>query len=309
MQRYILRRCLEALVALWLLTTILFFVLHATGDPVAYLLPPDATSGEEELLRARLGLDRPIFVQYAIFTKNTWSGDFGRSTSRGILARDLLMERLPKTAQLALAAIIFTIVLGVPIGVLSAIKRDSIGDHIAKFFAIFGMAAPNFWLAIMLILLLGAMPAERGLPSLPTHGSGGLNHLVLPTIVLGWSIMAGIVRLSRSAMLEVLDSEYVKFARIKGLPERMVVYKHALKNAVIPVLTFSGLALGGLLNGSVAVEVVFAWPGLGRMLLDGVIQRDFPVVAAAVLAAGVFYIAMSLIVDILYAYVDPRIRF
>jgi peptide/nickel transport system permease protein len=308
MQRYIARRALEAIVALWLLGTILFFVLHVTGDPVSYLLPPDATAGEEELLRARLGLDRPIFVQYAIFTRDIWTGNFGRSTSRGIPARDLLLERVPKTAQLALASILFTILLGVPIGVLSALKRDSIGDKIAKFFAIFGMAAPNFWLAIMLILLLGALPAERGLPSLPTHGSGGLDHLVLPTIVLGWSIMAGIVRLTRSAMLEVLDSEYVKFARVKGLNEQRVVWKHALKNAVIPVMTFSGLALGGLLNGSVAVEVVFAWPGLGRMLLDGVVQRDFPVVAAAVLAAGVFYVVMSLIVDILYAYVDPRIR-
>jgi peptide/nickel transport system permease protein len=152
------------------------------------------------------------------------------------------------------------------------------------------------------------MPAERGLPSLPSFGSGGIEHLILPTVVLAWSIMAGVVRLTRSSMLEVLDSEYVKFARIKGLEERLVIWKHAAKNAIIPVLTFWGLALAGLLNGTVVVEVVFAWPGIGRMLLEGVAQRDFPVVEAAIMASGVFYILMALVVDILYAYVDPRIR-
>jgi peptide/nickel transport system permease protein len=193
--------------------------------------------------------------------------------------------------------------------VVAAIKRDSIWDNVAKFIALAGQSAPQFWLAILLIIFLGAIPAEHGLPALPTFGKGGIQHLVLPTVVLGWSIMAGVVRLTRSAMLEVLDSEYVKFARIKGLSERLVVWKHAAKNAVIPVLTFSGLALGGLLNGSVVVEVVFAWPGVGRMLLDGVVQRDFPVVEAAILASGFFYIALALLVDILYAYADPRIRY
>ena len=309
MQGYILGRIGQALAALWLLSSTVFFALHLTGDPIAYLLAPDATAGEAERLRESLGLDRPIFVQYAIFMEKAWTGDFGKSTSRKLPARDLLLERLPNTLQLALSAILFCIIIGIPLGVLSAIKRDTILDIIAKFIAVFGQAAPQFWLAILLIILLGAIPAENGLPALPTFGKGGIEHLVLPTIVLGWTIMAGIVRLTRSAMLEVLDSEYVKFARIKGLNERAVIWKHAGKNAVIPVLTFSGLALGGLLNGSVVVEVVFAWPGVGRMLLDGVVQRDFPVVEAAVLAAGFFYIMTALIVDILYAYVDPRIRY
>jgi peptide/nickel transport system permease protein len=308
MQRYIFFRILQAIVALWLLSTAVFFVLHVTGDPVAFLLPVDATAAEEQLLREQLGLDRPIFVQYAIFMKKAWTGDFGNSTTRKTKALDLLFERFPNTLKLALSSIIFCIVIGIPLGVVAAIKRDSAWDSFAKFIALFGQAAPQFWLAILLIILLGAIPAERGLPSLPTFGSGGIQHLILPTIVLGWSIMAGVVRLTRSSMLEVLDSEYVKFARIKGLSERLVIWKHASKNAVIPVLTFSGLALAGLLNGSVVVEVVFAWPGVGRMLLDGVVQRDFPVVEAAILASGVFYIALALIVDILYAYVDPRIR-
>ena len=189
-------------------------------------------------------------------------------------------------------------------GILSAVKRDSIFDQIGKLFAVAGIAAPNFWIAIMLILLFGAI-----LGWLPTYGRGGIDHFILPAFVLSWHSMAGVLRLTRSSMLEVLDSEYVKFARIKGLSESLVIYKHALKNAVIPVLTFSGLTLAGLLNGSVAIEVVFAWPGIGRLMLEGINRRDFPIVQATVLAAGFFYVVTALLVDILYAYVNPRIRY
>jgi len=206
--------------------------------------------------------------------------------------------------QLAAAAFILSVAVGIPLGVLSAVKRDSILDNAGKLFATLGIATPNFWIAIMLILLFGAI-----LGWLPTYGRGGIDHFILPAFVLGWSAMAGMVRLGRSSMLEVLDSEYVKFARIKGLSERIVIYKHALKNAVIPLLTFSGLTLAGLLNGSVAVEVVFAWPGIGRLMLEGISRRDFPIVQATVLAAGFFYIFTALLVDILYAYVNPRIRY
>lgn len=308
MQRYIVGRVFQAIIALWLLSTAVFFVLHVTGDPVAFLLAPDATAFEEELLREQLGLNRPIFVQYAIFMEDAWTGDFGKSTTRKTPAMDLLIERFPNTFKLAMSSIIASFVVGIPLGVTAALKRDSAWDGFVKVIALFGQAAPSFWLAILLIILLAAMPAERGLPSLPSFGSGGIQHFILPTIVLAWSIMAGVVRLTRSSMLEVLDSEYVKFARIKGLEERMVIWKHAAKNAIIPVMTFWGLALAGLLNGTVVVEVVFAWPGIGRMLLEGVAQRDFPVVEAAIMASGVFYILMALVVDILYAYVDPRIR-
>jgi peptide/nickel transport system permease protein len=308
MQRYIFGRVVQAIIALWLLSTAVFFVLHVTGDPVSFLLPPDATAFEEELLREQLGLNRPIFIQYGIFMGDAWTGDFGRSTTRKTPAIDLLIERFPNTLKLAMASIFASFIVGIPLGVTAALKRDSAWDGFVKVIALFGQAAPSFWLAILLIILLAAMPAERGLPSLPSFGSGGIEHLILPTVVLAWSIMAGVVRLTRSSMLEVLDSEYVKFARIKGLEERLVIWKHAAKNAIIPVLTFWGLALAGLLNGTVVVEVVFAWPGIGRMLLEGVAQRDFPVVEAAIMASGVFYILMALVVDILYAYVDPRIR-
>ncbi len=304
MQRYILVRIFQAGITLLILSLAVFLSVHLTGDPALYLLGPEATDADYEQMKKNMGLDRPLAVQYASFLGSILQADFGKSHIRGVPARDILIQRLPATLQLAGVAFILTIVVGIPLGILSAVKRDSIFDQIGKFFAVAGIAAPSFWIAIMLILLFGAI-----LGWLPTYGRGGIDHFILPAFVLSWSSMAGVLRLSRSSMLEVLDSEYVKFARIKGLSERLVIYKHALKNAVIPVLTFSGLTLAGLLNGSVAIEVVFAWPGIGRLMLEGIKTRDFPIVQATVLAAGFFYIFTALVVDILYAYVNPRIRF
>ena len=304
MKRFIVVRLAQAALTLWLLSLAVFLSVHLTGDPAAYLLGPELGSQEYEQLKKNLGLDRPLIVQYGDFMLGLTHLDFGRSAVKGIPARDLLLQRLPATLELALSAFVLSIIVGVPIGILSAVKRDTIFDHFGKLFAVIGIAAPSFWVAIMGILLFGAI-----LGWLPTFGRGGLDHLIFPACVLGWASMAGMVRLSRSSMLEVLDSEYVKFARIKGLKESLVIWKHALKNAVIPVLTFSGLTLAGLLNGSVAIEVVFAWPGIGRLMLTGIQTRDFPIVQATVLAAGFFYIATALIVDILYAYVNPRIRY
>ena len=304
MKRFIVVRLAQAALTLWLLSLAVFLSVHLTGDPAAYLLGPELGSQEYEQLKKNLGRDRPLIVQYGDFMLGLTHLDFGLSAVKGIPARDLLLQRLPATLELALSAFVLSIIVGVPIGILSAVKRDTIFDHFGKLFAVIGIAAPSFWVAIMGILLFGAI-----LGWLPTFGRGGLDHLILPASVLGWASMAGMVRLSRSSMLEVLDSEYVKFARIKGLKESLVIWKHALKNAVIPVLTFSGLTLAGLLNGSVAIEVVFAWPGIGRLMLTGIQTRDFPIVQATVLAAGFFYIATALIVDILYAYVNPRIRY
>ena len=304
MQRYILIRLGQAAITLLVLSLAVFLSVHMTGNPAAYLLGPDDGFEEYEQLKKNLGLDKPLYVQYGLFLGKVVQGEFGKSFTMGRDARDLLLQRFPATMQLAGVAFVMTVIIGIPIGVLSAVKRDTIFDQMGKFFAVAGIAAPSFWIAIMLILLFGAI-----LGWLPTHGRGGISHFILPAFVLSWNGMAGVVRLSRSSMLEVLDSEYVKFARIKGLAERIVVYKHALKNAVIPVMTFSGLTLAGLLNGSVVVEVVFAWPGIGRLMLQGINQRDFPVVQATVLAAGAFYIITALLVDILYAYVNPRIRY
>ena len=304
MQRFIAVRLGQAVITLLILSLAVFLSVHVTGDAASYLAGPEITEDEYEQMKRNMGLDKPLVVQYGLFLSRAVRADFGESHLRRLPARDLLFQRLPATLQLAGVAFLLTMVVGIPLGILSAVKRDTIFDNLGKFFAVAGIAAPSFWIAIMLILLFGGI-----LGWLPTFGRGGIEHFILPAFVLSWHSMAGVLRLSRSSMLEVLDSEYVKLARIKGLPERIVVYKHALKNAIIPVLTFSGLTLAGLLNGSVVVEVVFAWPGIGRLMLQGIQSRDFPIVQATVLAAGAFYIVTSLLVDILYAYVNPRIRY
>ena len=305
MQRFMIVRTFEAVLTLWILSIVVFASVHLTGDPATYLLGPETTDETYAQLKKNLGLDKPLPVQYWTFMTNILlHADFGTSTYNGRSAREVLFERFPATLQLAGAAFVLSLILGIPLGILSAVKRDTIFDSAGKMFAVIGIAAPPFWIAIMLILVFGAI-----LGWLPTFGRGGISHFILPTFVLAWAGMAGYVRLARSAMLEVLDSDYIKFARVKGLTDGQVVWKHALRNALIPMLTFAGLTLAGLLNGSIAVEVVFAWPGVGRLMLQGITSRDFPIIQATVLAAGFFYIFTALVVDILYAYVNPRIRF
>ena len=304
MWQFVAIRVIQGFFTLVVISLLVFLATRLTGDPALVLLPPEASGkADYERLKKQLGLDKPLAEQYYIFLRGAVVGDFGVSIRDRRPTRDLLLERLPATLQLALAGMLLAIVVGIPLGILSAVRRDSIFDRTGKLFAVLGMAAPQFWVAIMLILLFGAI-----LKVLPTYGRGGPDHFILPAFVLAWSIMAGIMRLGRSSMLEVMDSDYVRFARIKGLKDGMVVWKHALRNALIPILTFSGISLAGLLNGAIVVEVVFAWPGLGRLLLDGVLQRNFPVVQAAVMASAFFYILTALIVDILYVYADPRIR-
>ena len=305
MSRYILSRVIQGLITLWVVSLIVFLSTRLVGDPAAVLLPPEASSeAEYQRARARLGLDKPITTQYGIFIRGAVKGDFGDSIRDGRPTRKILFERLPATLQLAATGMFLAVVIGIPLGILSAVKRNSPFDLLAKLFAIVGMAAPQFWVAIMLILVFGAI-----FKVLPTFGRGGIDHFILPSFVLAWSLIAGMMRLGRSSMLEILDSEYIKFARVKGLSETMVLWKHAVRNALIPLLTFSGISLAGLLNGAIVVEVIFAWPGLGRLMLDGVLARDFPIVQAAVLASAFFYVLTALVVDILYSYVDPRIRY
>ena len=303
MARFIFFRLVQALFTLLALSAGVFFAVSLTGDVVSFLTSPQDTPATIALMRESLGLDRPIWVQYGIFLQNISHGDFGHSWTWGRPASELLLERLPNTLKLAAAGFAVTLILGIPLGILSAVYRDSVFDRIAKFLSILGMAAPQFWVGIMLILFFGAY-----LKWLPTFGIGGPSHYVLPAFSLSLFLIAGMVRLTRSSMLEVLDSEYIKFARVKGIHESLVIWKHALKNAMIPVLTFAGISLGGLLNGSIVVEIVFAWPGLGRLMLTSVTQRDYAVLEATVLTAGAFYILMAMLVDILYAYIDPRMR-
>ena len=303
MQRFIFFRIIQAIFTLLVLSIVVFIGSNLTGDVVVAMSDAETTAEELALERARLGLDRPIYVRYAEYLGNILTGELGRSAVKRRPVTEMLMERIPATIQLAAAGLLVAVVFGVPLGILSAVKRNTIFDKSSKVFAIIGMSAPQFWVAILLIMFFGAQ-----LKILPTFGKGGLDHFILPAFAVSLFVMAGFMRLTRSSMLEVLDSEFVKFARIKGLSERLVIFKHALKNAIIPVLTFGGVSFAGLLNGAIVVEVVFAWPGLGRLMLDSIRSRDMDVIVATILVSGMLYIMMSTVVDIMYAYVDPRIR-
>ena len=319
MSAYIVRRIGEGIITLIALSFVVFGSVHLTGDPARFLLPISAEHDESvyEAQKAAYGLDKPFIVQYWNFLIKAVRLDFGNSFTARRPVKEILLERIPATVHLALTATILAIGIGVPLGIISAVKRDTILDRVCKAFAIFGMAAPQFWVAIMLIILFagywGWLPAfGRGdmtgwFPSW-SEIPNMLAHLILPAFVLALAIIAAIMRLARSAMLEVLDSDYVKFAQVKGMNDRVVIWKHAARNALIPVITFGGISLAGLLNGSVVVEVVFAWPGVGLMLLEGVLSNNFPQVEGAIMVSGAAYILTALVVDILYGYADPRVR-
>lgn len=319
MWAYIVRRLGEGIITLIVLSFVVFGSVFLTGDVTTFLIPISEDHDQKvyEEQKKAMGLDRPFIIQYLDFLGHALRLDFGKSFVLKQPIRDLLLERMPATVHLAMAGFLLSVVLGVPLGILSAVKRDSIFDRIAKAFAIFGMAAPQFWIAIMLILLFGAqfklLPTfgrgemEGWLPTL-TQVPDMLHHLILPAFVLATSATAAIMRLARSAMLDVLDSDYIKFAQVKGLHDRVVIWKHAARNALIPVLTFAGITMAGLLNGAVVVEVVFAWPGVGLLLLQAVTSRDYPLAEGAILLSGAAYVSMAILVDILYGYADPRIR-
>lgn len=304
--RFIFFRIIQAIATLVVLSAAVFFGTDLTGDAALAMAPGDARPSEIEQIRQNLGLDRPAIVRYFDYLGGLFVGDFGDSYNKRLPARELVLARVPNTVQLAIAALLIAIVIGIPLGILSAVKRNSILDRLGKSFAILGMSMPQFWLAIILMWIFAVR-----LNLLPVFGKEGLDprYFVIPAFSIAVFTMAGFMRLTRSAMLEVLDSEYVKFARIKGLAEQLVIFKHALKNAVIPVLTFGGISFAGLLNGSIVVEVIFNWPGLGLLMLEGIRTRDVPIIEATILVSGFLYILMSTLVDIAYAYVDPRIRY
>ena len=304
MQQYILRRSFQSIIALFLLSIIIFAVVRMTGDP-SYLLIDESASEEQRLeIRRGLGLDRPLVVQYVIFAGNFLQGDFGRSVRGRTPVKDQLVERLMPSLKLAGFAILIIVVTAVPLGVIAAVKKGTIIDSAAKLIAVLGQSLPSFWLGIILIEIFAVQ-----LDLLPTQGMGGISHYVLPGFTLSLFLVAGVMRLLRSSMLDVLDSEYIKLARVKGLSETKVIWKHALKNSLIAVVTFGGTYVAALITLAILVEVVFAWPGLGRMVFNGIINRDFPVVQTLVILTGALVIAVNLLVDILYAYLDPRVRF
>ena len=304
MLRFTAARIVQSVITLVVLSMVVFFGAELTGDIALAMATADTTQAELEEIRVKFGLDRPAYERYGRYIFNLAQGDLGVSGTSRRQVSEMMAERIPPTLQLAGVGLFIAMMLGIPLGVLAAVKRNTILDQLAKLLAIIGMSAPQFWVAIMLIMFFGAQ-----LKWLPTYGRGGIDHYLLPGIAISLFVMAGFMRLTRSSMLEVLDSEFVKFARIKGLQERLVIFKHALKNAIIPVLTFGGVSFAGLLNGAIVVEVVFAWPGLGRLMLDAIRERDTVVIMATILTSGFIYIVLSTVVDILYAYVDPRIRY
>jgi peptide/nickel transport system permease protein len=305
MQRYIARRALQSLLAILAMSLIVFSLARVTGNPLDVMLPLEAGPEEYERVAKYWGLDQPLHTQYVIFMSKAVRGDFGNSWKwHGHSAMGLVWQRLPATLQLAGFALLISVVIALPIGVLSAVKKGTVWDSAAKIVALLGQSLPAFWLGIVLMWIFAVH-----LGWFPTSGKGGLQHMILPAITLGWFQVAALMRLVRSSMLEVLDSEFVKLTRIKGLAEWKVVWKHCLRNAAIAPLTFFAIIAGVLMTGAVVTESVFSWPGTGLLVVDAVRARDFQVVQAVVIVFAGIFILTNLLVDILYAYLDPRIRY
>jgi peptide/nickel transport system permease protein len=304
MRRFVLRRAAYAALSLFLLSLTIFVFVRVTGDPTVLLVEPGASQADLEALRAELGLDRSLAVQYATFLRDIVRGDFGRSFYYRTPVLELYVSRLPNSLLLALAAMVFSLLIGIPSGIMAAVRVGGWWDRGGKIFALLGLSMPSFWVGLLLILFFSVY-----LGWLPSSGSGTALHVIMPAFALGWYFAAAHMRLARSSMLEVLGSEYVKLARLKGLPEARVIAKHAFKNALIPVLTLAGINLVLMVNVAVVVETVFAWPGIGRLLYEGIAFRDFPVVQATVLLGGSMIVVVNLVIDLLYAVIDPRIRY
>src|SRR5512136_747746 len=295
--RFLTYRVVRMLVALWSVVTVVFVVMRLSGDPVPLLLPPDAPIAEMERLRHEMGLDRPIYVQYGVFVGQAVRGDFGRSIHFRTSAMSVVWERVPATLELAFASFLCAIVVAIPAGVISAVRRGSSLDNIVMGVALVGQAAPTFYIGIMLILT-----CSLWLGLFPTSGRGDWRNLVLPAVTLGAFAMASIARITRSAVLEILRADYIRTARAKGLAEAWVVAKHTLKNAAIPIVTITGLQFGTLLGGAVVTETVFSWPGIGRLAVQSIYNRDYAVVQCTVFLAACWFVGINLLVDVLYAW-------
>ena len=304
MQRFLIRRLIISVITLFVVSIVIFAMSRASGDPRHVFLDDYSTQEDWDRLTVSLGLDKPYYQQYAIFMVDVLKGDFGISIKERRPVTEIIAERLPATLQLGAAAFAFSILLGLPLGVLSAVRRGSRMDMVGKAVALVGQSAPNFWLGIMLMFFFAVR-----LDILPPYGRQEVWSIILPAITLGWYYVAAILRLIRSAMLDALDSEYVKLARAKGVSPSVVIWKHALRNALIPALTFAGVTLGALVTGSLVVETVFAWPGLGQLAVQALFASDYPLLQGVVMVFTLLYVFAALLVDVLYAYIDPRIRF
>jgi peptide/nickel transport system permease protein len=301
--RFLTYRLVRMLVALWSVVTVVFIVMRLSGDPVPLLLPPDAPIAEMERLRSEMGLDRPIYVQYGVFVRQAVKGDFGRSIHFRTSAMNVVWERVPATLELAFASFLCAVVVAIPAGILSAVKRGSTYDDIVMGVALVGQAAPTFYIGIMLILV-----CSLWLGLFPTSGRGGWRHLVLPAVTLGAFAMASIARITRSAVLEILRADFIRTARAKGLPEFWTIVKHTMRNAAIPIVTIVGLQFGNLLGGAVITETIFSWPGIGRLAIQSIYSRDYPIVQSVVFLTAAMFVVLNLLVDVAYGILDPRIR-
>ena len=304
MQRYLIRRLIMAFITLLAVSLIIFVMSRAAGDPRHVYLDDYSTQEDWDKLTENLGLDKPYFQQYGMFLADALSGKFGDSISEGRPSMEIILERIPATLQLGLAAFVFSVLVGIPLGILSAVKRGTFIDGIGKIVALVGQSAPVFWLGLMLMFFFAVK-----LNWVPPYGRQESTSIILPAVALGWYYAAANMRLLRSAMLNVLDSEYVKLARAKGVSTQAVIWKHSLRNALIPVLTFAGITLGSLVTGSLVVETVFAWPGLGQLAIKALVGNDYPLLQAVIIIFTLMYVFAALLVDVMYAYIDPRIRY
>lgn len=304
MQRYIVTRVFYGIITLFVLSLVVFILARLTGNPLDVMLPLDSGPEARVIMSHELGLDKPVVVQFFIFIRDILKGDFGNSISQGKPALSMVLGRYPATVQLALVAFLVALAMGIPLGVLSAVKRGTAFDQLAKGFAILGQSMPVYWLGISLVILFSVR-----LGVLPASGREGIKSFILPAFCMGWFGTAALMRLLRSGMIDVLDSEYIKMARIKGVSERAIIWKHALRNGSLPALTLAGWMFASLLAGSVVTETVFAWPGVGQLAWQAIGWRDFPVIQTVILLIGTGFVVVNLVVDIIYAYLDPRIRY
>lgn len=301
---FIFRRFIQAIVLIKCVLIFVFLLLHLTGDPLLVMAPDDATKEDLVILRKQMGFDKPLIVQYARFFAGAMQGDFGKSWDQGEPALKVVLERMPATIQLALVAFLMSIVIGIPLGCLAALKENTAYDQSLMIGSVVGQAVPNFWLALMMILFFSVY-----LRWLPSFGRGNWTHLIMPAFAAATFFIARLARLMRSEMLEVLRQDYIQTARSKGVQEKIVLFRHALKNCAIPIVTVLGIDLGLLLGGTVIIETVFAWPGVGRLTVQSIHSRDFPVVQVSVFLLASIFVIVNLIVDIIYTYLDPRIQY
>jgi peptide/nickel transport system permease protein len=302
MGAFIIRRILQSLIVILGVIIITFLISRVLGDPVALLLPPEATPEQRAYLTKDLGLDRPLYIQLVVYVSKVLKGDFGQSFRHQEPAMKLLLDRIPASLYLSLIATLISVCIALPLGIISAIKRGTIFDQIGMTLALLGQSIPAFWAGIMLILLFAVQ-----LGWFPPSGYGGPKHVILPAVTLALFFSAATARLTRSSILDVLDMDYVRYARLKGVPEFVVIMRHVLRNAFITILNIVALQLGLLLGGAVITEFIFSWPGIGRLSLDAIYNRDFPVIQATVVVAASFFVCINLLVDIIYSATDPRV--